>query len=105
MIARLWHGRVASEKANAYEVYLKRTGIPDYEATPGNRGAWILRRSEGDVTHLLLITLWESATAIEAFAGTPIDRARYYPEDDDYLLEREPNVVHYDVVTGPSPDR
>lgn len=102
MMARLWHGRVPSAKADAYEAYLQRTGIPDYVATPGNRGAWILRRSEGPVTHLLLVTMWESTAAIEAFAGTPIDRARYYPEDDDYLLEREPNVVHYDVVTAPA---
>lgn len=102
MVARLWHGRVPSTKADAYEVYLKRTGIPDYAATPGNRGVWVLRRIEGDVTHFLLITLWDSPAAIETFAGSPIDRARYYPEDDDYLLEREPHVVHYDVAAGPS---
>jgi len=27
-----------------------------------------------------------------------VARTRYYPEDDDYLLEREPNVIHYDVA-------
>ena len=98
MIARLWHGRVPAAKADAYEAYLKRTGIPDYVATPGNRGAWVLRRLEGEVTHFLLITFWDSLAAIEQFAGSPVDRARYYPEDDDYLLEREPNVIHYDVA-------
>jgi len=98
MIARLWHGRVAAAKADAYEAYLQRTGIPDYVATPGNRGAWVLRRLEGEVTHFLLITFWDSLAAIEQFAGSPVDRARYYPEDDDYLLEREPNVIHYDVA-------
>ena len=100
MLARLWHGRVPSAKADAYDAYLNRTGIPDYVATHGNRGAWVLRRTDGDVTHFLLITLWESEAAIEAFAGLPIDRARYYPEDDDFLLEREPNVTHYDVTSG-----
>ena len=90
MLARLWHGRVPSVKADVYEAYLNRTGVPDYVATPGNRGAWVLRRTDGDATHFLIVTLWESEAAIEAFAGVPIDRARYYPEDDDFLLEREP---------------
>jgi heme-degrading monooxygenase HmoA len=98
MLARLWHGRVPSQKADAYEAYLNRSGIPDYLATPGNRGVTVLRRSEADVTHFLLISLWESLAAIEAFAGTPVEVARYYPEDDDFLLEREPAVVHYDVA-------
>jgi heme-degrading monooxygenase HmoA len=97
MIARLWHGRVPSARADEYEIYLNRTGLPDYRGTPGNRGAWILRRTEGDVTHFLLITHWESLGAIEAFAGLPIDRARYYPEDDEFLLEKEEQVVHYEV--------
>ena len=100
MIARLWHGRVPSAKADAYEVYLNRSGIPDYRATPGNRGVWVLRRTEDGITHFLLITLWDSLAAIEQFAGLAIDRARYYPEDDAFLLEREPNVVHYDVAGG-----
>ena len=97
MIARLWHGRVKSARADEYERYLNRTGLLDYRNTPGNLGAWILRRTEDEVTHFLLITHWESMEAIEAFAGIPVDRARYYPEDDDFLLEKEPNVVHYDV--------
>jgi len=100
MIARLWRGRVPLAQADAYEGYLHRTGIPDYLATAGNRGAWILRRAEGEVCHFLLITLWDSMQAIEAFAGVPADRARYYPEDDEFLLEREPAVVHYDVTHG-----
>ncbi len=99
MIARLWHGRVPTEKADAYLEYLNTSGLPDYRATPGNHGVTVLRRAEGEVTHFLLITHWESWDAIAAFAGAPVDRARYYPEDDDFLLEREPTVVHYDVVS------
>ena len=98
MIARLWHGRVPTAKADAYLDYLNTSGLPDYRATPGNRGVTVLRRTDGDVTHFLLVTEWESWEAIAAFAGKPLDRARYYPKDDEFLLEREPTVVHYDVV-------
>ncbi|HEU5479289.1 MAG TPA: antibiotic biosynthesis monooxygenase [Candidatus Tumulicola sp.] len=100
MIGRTWHGRVPAKKADAYHKYLLRTGLSDYAATPGNRGVFVLRRDDGDVTHFLLLTLWESLDAIRAFAGEAYDRARYYPEDDDYLLEREPFVVHYDVLAA-----
>jgi len=98
MIARTWHGAVPDAKADAYETYLQLTGIPDYETTPGNRGVFILRRSDGGVTNFLLITLWDSYEAIRAFAGDDPERARYYPEDTDYLLELEPSVIHYEVA-------
>ncbi len=98
MIARTWQGRVPSAKADAYHAYLQRTGLPDYAATPGNRGVLALRRTEGDVTHFVLTTLWDSMEAIRVFAGDDVTRARYYPEDDDYLLEREPFVTHHEVL-------
>ena len=98
MIARTWHGRVPSAKADDYYAYLLRTGLSDYAATPGNRGVTVLRRTEGTVTHFLLLTFWESLEAIQAFAGPEYERARYYPADDDFLLEREPLVTHYDVL-------
>lgn len=98
MIARTWHGRVPVEKADAYYAYLQRTGLADYAATPGNRGVTVLRRDEGAVTHFLLLTLWESIDAVRAFAGSDYEQAQYYPEDDVYLLEREPFVMHYEVL-------
>ncbi|HVE79530.1 MAG TPA: hypothetical protein VNA89_11735 [Gemmatimonadaceae bacterium] len=100
LIARAWHGRVPAAQADAYYDYLLRTGIPDYRASPGNRGLWVFRRVEGDVCHYLLTTLWESVDAVKRFAGEDYERARYYPEDDDYLLEREPHVTHYEVLMG-----
>jgi hypothetical protein len=33
-----------------------------------------------------------------AFAGEDVEKAKYYPEDDGFLLEFEPRVVHYEVV-------
>lgn len=101
MIARTWHGAVPAEKADAYHDYLLETGVPDYRKTPGNRGVYVLRRSEGDTTHFLLLTLWDSLEAIRAFAGDDVERARYYPEDEEYLMELEPTVMHYEVLTLP----
>jgi heme-degrading monooxygenase HmoA len=98
MIARSWHGRVPAAKADEYYGYLQKTGLADYTSTPGNRGLFVFRRTEGDVTHFLITTLWDSIDAIKRFAGEDYERARYYPEDDAYLLEREPGVAHHDVL-------
>ena len=37
---------------------------------------------------------------IRAFAGEDIEVAKYYPEDDAYLLDRETTVAHFEV-NGP----
>ena len=102
MIARTWHGAVPAAKADAYHRYLLRTGLADYRATPGNRGVLPLRRTGGDLAHFLLVTLWDDLGVVRAFAGDDVLRARYYPEDDDFLVEREPFVTHYDVVAAPT---
>ncbi|NIS80244.1 MAG: antibiotic biosynthesis monooxygenase [Anaerolineales bacterium] len=101
MIARLWHGVVPADKADAYNNYLHETGVPDLQNTPGNEGVYVLRRIEDDVAHYLMLSLWDSLDSIKAFAGDDIERARYYPKDTDFLLELEPTVRHYQVIVAP----
>ena len=97
MIARIWHGRTRVRDAAVYLEYLFKSGIPGYQATKGNKGAWVLRRVEGDVAHFITLSFWESREAIASFAGADIEAARYYPEDEKYLLEFEPTVTHYEL--------
>jgi heme-degrading monooxygenase HmoA len=101
MIARSWHGVTPAAKADEYLAYLNRTGIPDYKATEGNRGVYVLRRIEGEHAHFLLISLWDSYDAIRKFAGDNYEIAHYYPEDDEFLLEKESTVLHYEVLDAP----
>ena len=98
MICRMWHGRTLRSNADAYARFLERRAIPDYQSVPGNRYVAVLRRDEHDVTHFLTVTHWESESSIRAFAGEDLLKAKYYPEDGDYLLEFEPFVQHYAVV-------
>ena len=99
MIARIWSGAVRSDDGDAYAAYIAETGLAGYRATPGNLGAWLLRRDVGDRTEFVTFTLWESLDAIRAFAGDDVETAVYYPEDDRYLIERDERVKHYDVTT------
>ncbi len=101
MIVRIWHGRTPADKGDAYLDYLKRTGVTNYRATEGNRGVYVLRSSENGVADFLLVSLWESMDSVRAFAGDQPGTAAYYPEDDAYLLEREPGVRHYEALITP----
>jgi heme-degrading monooxygenase HmoA len=98
MICRMWHGRTTRSKADAYTAFLEQKAIPDYQSIPGNLSVAVLRRDEQDVTHFLTVTYWESEQCIRDFAGDELLKAKYYPEDQDYLLEFEPLVQHYTVT-------
>ncbi len=98
MIVRMWHGRVPTAKAHTYREFVNERAIPDYQSVPGNLSVYVLERQEGDVTHFITLTFWESLDAIKGFAGDDVEVAKYYPEDKDFLLEFVPTVVHYEVV-------
>jgi heme-degrading monooxygenase HmoA len=97
-VARTWRGATRVEDADAYLVYLEGTGFKSYRETPGNLGVIALRRRRGSKAEFLLLSVWESEEAIRQFAGDPIDRAVFYPEDDRFLIERDTHVDHYEVV-------
>ncbi|MBV8221022.1 MAG: hypothetical protein JO325_21370 [Solirubrobacterales bacterium] len=97
MIARIWRGAVAQADGDAYAEYIDGTGMAAYTKTPGNRGAWMLRRDVDGNTEFVMFTLWESMESIRAFAGDNPEVAVFYPEDDRYLVERDETVAHYEV--------
>src|SRR3712207_6728943 len=101
MIVRIWHGATTAAKSDRYLDYLNETGVPDYRATEGNLGVYVLRRIEDERAHFLTLSLWESMEAIRGFAGSDPEKARYYPEDEEFLLDFEPTVEHYEVLSGP----
>src|SRR5215210_4650112 len=103
MIARIWHGVTEAAKSDEYLDYLNETGVPDYRATEGNLSVYVLCKIEDERAHFLTVSFWESMSAIEGFAGSDPERARYYPGDEEFLLHFEPTVEHYEVMVGPRP--
>ncbi len=101
MIARIWHGKTPAAMGEAYFEYIQESGVKAFRETKGNQGAFVLRRVSGDVAEFLTVSLWDSYDAIRAFAGAEFEKARYFPKDRDFLLEFEPNVAHYEVLSKP----
>ena len=95
-IHREWRAEIHRATSKSYLDYVRATGIAEYRRTPGNLGAVVAVR-DIDATRSEVVTLswWTSLDAIRGFAGEPPDRARYFPEDDRYLLTRPDHVRHY----------
>jgi heme-degrading monooxygenase HmoA len=97
MIARIWHGKTSIANFERYTEFLKQVAIPDYEKTVGFKKLSFLRNIKGDEGHFTLITYWENIELIKNFAGDDFEKAKYYPEDDNFLLEFEEHVEHFEV--------
>ena len=76
---------------------MKTRAAPDYRSVAGLEKLFFTRRNEGDVSHFLLITVWDSISSVKKFAGENPEIAKYYPEDDEYLLEKEEHSQNYQV--------
>src|SRR4051794_19893330 len=98
MIARIWRGTTSADRAQEYLRYVQATGVAEYAATPGHRGTQILLRTRDGKTLFTVISYWDSMEAVKAFAGDDPEVAHYYPEDDEFLVEREDVVTHHEVA-------
>ncbi len=97
MIVRMWHGRVDSSKSDEYAEFMKQRAAPDYSSVDGLQKLLFLRKNEKDVAHFLLVTYWDSMESVKKFAGEQPEKAKYYPEDDEFLLEKEELSALYEV--------
>ena len=104
MIARMWRGATRVSDAEEYLEYLDRTGHAEYGRVAGHLRTVTLRRLRADRAEFVVLSFWKSFDAIRQFAGSDVERAVFYPEDDRYLVEREERVAHFDVVYD-SPDQ
>ena len=102
-IARVWHGRTAADRADAYAAYLAES-IPKFRAIPGNLGYAMYREDGPSESHFMVVSYWASREAIHAYAGEDISRTRALPRDTEFLLDPEPTVHNYDIaVADPAP--
>jgi heme-degrading monooxygenase HmoA len=100
MIARIWNGRTKISDFESYTEFLNQVAIPDYEKTPGFKGLLFLRNQNSQEAEFKLITYWENISAVANFAGSDYTRAKYYPEDKNFLLDFPERVEHYEVFAS-----
>jgi len=98
MIARAWNGKVLKAHSTVYHQYLLHTGVTDYKKLKGNLGVQLMCRYDEEHTYFTVTTYWESVEHIKLYVGDDIDQAKYYPEDEKYLIDIQYTLHHYDVL-------
>jgi antibiotic biosynthesis monooxygenase (ABM) superfamily enzyme len=97
MIARVWRGATIAEDADAYAAYLEATGMRNAREIPGSRGTLVLRRMRGGYAEFETIMLFDKLEDVRAFAGDELEVAVFFDLDDEYLVERDLEVRHYEA--------
>ena len=98
MIARLWTGRTKAEDYDTYLTYLEESGVAALQATAGTRGVMVLRRLNGAEAEFSVMSFWDSLDDVKKFAGDDVDAARYFPDDERFLLDFPPRLKHFEVA-------
>ena len=97
MIMRTWRGAVRPGDLDRYLEHQDRTGVQEYRDTPGNRGVLVLTRDTGAAVEVITVSFWDDLDAVRRFAGDDPERARFYPGDDDLLVELDRHATHRTV--------
>jgi heme-degrading monooxygenase HmoA len=98
MILRLWRARASRDNPDAYIEHFRRNLSVELKSVPGFRGASVYRQDRPDGVEFLVLSLWESADAIRAFAGDDIGRAVVEPGAIAALIDYDDRVQHFRLV-------
>ncbi|HTX23839.1 MAG TPA: YciI-like protein [Steroidobacteraceae bacterium] len=97
-ILRMWKARSSPERAADYARHAIQKVFPQLGSIGGHKGAYLLRRSVGNATEFLVLTLWDSMEAVRTFAGTRPSRAVVEPAARAALSHFDEMATHYEVV-------
>lgn len=104
LIARYWKCLCPRDRRAAFLEHLERTGVAETRAVPGCLGHVVLEREpSGPAGHhalieISLVTFWESMEAVKAYAGERPERAKLYPDDEDYGIISDLEVLHFTML-------
>lgn len=78
--------------------YLERTKLRELRAAPGSQRAAAVFRDLGDgTTEVVVMSVWDSMTSIDAFMGQDPPRPIVEPSVRHKLFDREPVVRNYEI--------
>jgi heme-degrading monooxygenase HmoA len=99
MIARLWSARTTQAKSQAYLQHFSSAVLPALREFDGYISSTVLTRPSSNETEILVITVWQSFSAIDVFAGRDREAAVVAPEAAALLTDYDRRVRHFEVST------
>ena len=98
MITRMWRGWSRSDQADRYERHYRSEVVATLRQVPGFRGARLLRRTIGEETEFLSLTLFDDLNVIRSFAGSDYETAVVAGEARSMLIRFDKRVCHYETA-------
>lgn len=99
MIVRLWFARTTQAQSQAYLHHFSDAVLPALRKFDGYVSSTVLTRPNSGSTEILVVTIWQSFTAIDAFAGPDREAAVVAPEAAALLTDYDRRVRHYEIAT------
>ncbi len=97
-IARIWRGRVRSERADEYAAYLHENGIKPLEEKA--LGVQQFREDRDAESEFVTISYWESVEAMARFTGGDPNRIHHLDRDPEFLIELPERVQVLTIATS-----
>jgi len=91
---------VATQNAEVYSQYLEEQGIQKLASIPGNRGAEMWSRTNGDRVEFVVVSYWDSKEGIQYFTGPEWEKVKPLPDDPKYRVGPPATVAHHEIVSG-----
>jgi heme-degrading monooxygenase HmoA len=98
MITRMWRGWTRAGEADRYERHYRSEVMATLRQVPGFRGARLLRRTVGEETEFVSLTLFDDLDAVRGFAGPDYETAVVAGEAREVLIRFDERVSHYETA-------
>jgi heme-degrading monooxygenase HmoA len=100
LIARLWSARTTQTQCHAYVQHFCDAVLPALRKFDGFLSSTVLTRDDRGTIEILVVTVWQSYTAIDAFAGSDREAAVVAPEAVALLTDFDRRVRHFEVAVS-----
>jgi heme-degrading monooxygenase HmoA len=99
MIARLWSARTTQAQSQIYLRHFSASVLPALRRFEGYISSTVLTRLANSGVEILVITVWQSIVAIDAFAGADREAAVVTPDAAALLTDYDRRVRHFEIAS------
>ena len=100
MVVRIWSARTIPAQAQVYLQHFADEVLPALRKFAGYVSSSVLTRHTESAAEILVLTVWQSLSAIEAFTGPDRETAVVAPEAAALLTDYDRRVRHFEVATA-----
>jgi heme-degrading monooxygenase HmoA len=98
MIVRFWSARTTQAQARIYLQHFSSVVLPALKKFEGYISSTVLTRPIENASEIVVMTVWQSFSAIDAFAGPDREAAVVAPGAAALLTNYDRRVRHFEIA-------